>query len=77
MINKETAAKISRAPNFKALHKILDQMAPKHDFSIYRSQSRQYPSVLYRGPGKWTTICEGSFLDIRATLAQHFERLPD
>jgi hypothetical protein len=24
-----------------------------------------------------TTICEGSFWDIRATLARHFEGLPD
>ena len=86
MTNQEIAARVARAPNVKALEEMLDQLAPGHKFSVYRSGSRHYPSVLYRcrvvGQGKnvamaRTTICEGSFWDIRATLAQYFEELPD
>jgi hypothetical protein len=86
MSNLEIAARISRAPNAKTLEEILDDLAPQHEFSIYQSQSRHYPSVLYRvrveGQGSnvrmaRTTICEGSFWDIRATLVRHFEELPD
>ena len=86
MNNLEIAARISRAPNAKTLEEMLDDLAPQHEFSIYRSHSRHYPSVLYRvrveGQGSnvrmaRTTICEGSFWDIRAELARHFEGLPD
>lgn len=86
MSNLEIARRVSRAPNTTALEELLDELAPNHEFSIYQSQSRHFPSVLYRvrvegqGPNvrmARTTICEGSFWDIRATLARHFEGLPD
>ena len=86
MTNLQIAERISRAPNFKTLHGFLDQMAPDHEFRFDHSHSRHYPSVLYRvrveGRGSnvrmaTTTICEGSFWDIRAALVQHFEELPD
>lgn len=85
MSNPEIARRISRAPNFKTLHGILDQIVPDHGFRFGHSSSRRYPTVLYRfrveGQGSnvrmaRTTICEGSFWDIRAALAQHFEELP-
>ncbi|MCA3418107.1 MAG: hypothetical protein INF88_04330 [Roseomonas sp.] len=86
MSNVEIARRVSRAPNATALEELLDELVPDHEFSIYQSHSRHYPSVLYRvrveGQGTnvrmaRTTICEGSFWDIRATLARHFEGLPD
>lgn len=85
MSNPEIARRISRAPNFKTLLGILDDLAPGHDFSVFRGGSRHYPSVLYRGKIKrqgksarlhLTTICEGSFWDIRAALVQHFGGVP-
>ena len=86
MSNEEIAAQISRAPNAKSLEEMLDELVPHHQFTIYQSHSRHYPSVLYRvsveghGPNVHIarqTMCEGTFWDIRATLARFYQELPE